>query len=180
MATTHYTAPPSVRSARGAPAASRVVIGVVLAGMVAGMMFGMLQMTVEAVIGQGFWSPLRYIASVFTLGTNTDPRFSLGPVAVGLAGHMMNSVMLGAVFAALVWKLTRNPINLAIAGMAWGGMLFVVTWWAVLPNIDPAMKLVNEQWFLVSHLVYGMVLGLGVAVAQRVSQVQHSSGRGGS
>jgi hypothetical protein len=42
-------------------------------------------------------------------------------------------------------------------------------WWAVLPTIDPAMKLLNTPWFFVAHLVFGMVLGLGVAVARRLS-----------
>ncbi|MHB8718668.1 MAG: hypothetical protein ACYDAC_07220 [Candidatus Dormibacteria bacterium] len=172
MATTHFTTPPSVRTAHSPSLTRGTVGGVLLAGMVAGMMFGMLQMIVEAVIGQGFWSPLRYIASVFTLGSNTDPSFAIGPVIVGLGGHMMNSIVLGAVFAALVWKLLRNPVALAMAGMMWGAILFVVTWWAVLPTIDPAMRLVNGPWFFVSHLVYGMVLGLGLAVVRRVSQAR--------
>jgi hypothetical protein len=137
--------------------------------MVAGMMMGLLQMIVEAVSGNGFWSPLRYIASVFTRGTNTDASFAFGPVIAGLGGHMMNSVILGAIFTAAVWKLIRNPLVLAIAGMMWGAMIYVFMWWAVLPTIDPAMKLLNTPWFFVAHLVFGMVLGLGVAVARRLS-----------
>jgi len=170
MATTHFTRP-SLRTS-GTPVNTRAVGSVLIATMAAGMMFGMLQMIVEAVIGHGFWSPLRYIASVFTRGANTDPSFSLGPVIVGLGGHMMNSVILGVIFAAVVWKLVHNPIVLAMAGMLWGAIVYVFMWWAVIPTIDPAMKLLNAPWFFVSHLVFGMVLGLGVAVVQRVSQRQ--------
>jgi hypothetical protein len=137
--------------------------------MVAGMMMGILQMILEAVIGHGFWSPLRYIASVFTRGTDIDPSFAIGPVIVGLGGHMMNSVILGAIFAAAVWKLIRNPIVLAMTGMMWGAVIYTLTWRTVVPTIDPAMKLLNAPWFFIAHLVFGMVLGLGVAVTQRLS-----------
>jgi len=170
MATTHFTRP-SLRTSV-TPVNTRAVGSVLIATMAAGMMFGMLQMIVEAVIGHGFWSPLRYIASVFTRGASIDPSFSLGPVIVGLGGHMMNSVILGVIFAAMVWKPVHNPIVLAMAGMMWGAIVYVVMWWAVIPTIDPAMTLLNAPWFFVSHLVFGMVLGLGVAVVQRVSQRQ--------
>jgi len=65
----------------------RASVGTVVAGLVAGMGYGMMEMVIEAVGGKGFWSPLRFIASVFTLGTDTDPSFALAPVFVGLMGH---------------------------------------------------------------------------------------------
>lgn len=169
MATAHY-ARPSLHSRASTPVNRSAVSGVLLATMVAGMMFGIMQMIVEALIGHGFWSPLRYIASVFTRGVNTDPSFSLGPVIVGLGGHMFNSMILGAVFAMLVWKLTRNPAVLAMLGMMWGVAVWAFMWLAVVPTVDPAMDLLNHGWFLGAHLVFGMVLGLGIAMAQRVAQ----------
>ncbi len=36
-------------------------------------------------------------------------------------------------------------------------------WYVILPGIDPAMRLVNGVGFFVSHLVYGLSLGVGVA-----------------
>ena len=118
-------------------------------------------------IGDGFRSPLKYIASVFTRGAAVDPSFSLGPVIVGLGGHMMNSMMLGAVFAMSVWKLMRNPVALAMLGMMWGAAVWAFMWLAVIPTIDPAIKLLNAPWFFGAHLVFGMVLGFGIALAQR-------------
>lgn len=162
----------SVRVTSGTPVNKRAAASVLLVTMAAGMMFGMLQMIVEAVVGNGFWSPLRYVASVFTRGADTDPTFSLGPVIVGLGGHMMNSVILGVIFAAVVWKLIHNPVVLAMAGMMWGAIVYAFMWLAVVPAVDPAMRLLNAPWFFVSHLVFGMVLGLGVAAAQRISQRQ--------
>ncbi len=135
-------------------------------GLIAGIAFGMLQMIVEAVIGRGFWSPLRYIASVFTLGKDTDPTFSLIPVVVGLMGHMMNSIILGMVFAFLISPLIRNTAALAVAGMAYGAVVFLAMWYVILPVIDPAMKLVNGPWFFISHLMYGLILGVGISVVR--------------
>jgi hypothetical protein len=169
MASTHVSTRTAPGFTRATPFNKRAVGGVLVAAMAAGMMMGMLQMLVEAVSGHGFWAPLRYIASVFTRGADTDAGFSAGPVLVGLAGHMMISVILGTIFAIVVWKLTRNPIVLAILGMMWGALVYAFMWWGVTATIDPAMQLVNAQWFFVSHLVFGMVLGLGVAVAQRLS-----------
>jgi hypothetical protein len=136
---------------------------VLLVGLVAGMVYGMLEMVIEALIGHGFWSPLRYIASVFTLGRDTDPSFSLVPVVVGLMGHMMNSAIFGLLFAQLISRPLRTPATLVIGGMVYAAAIFVAMWFVVLPLIDPAMNLVNGAGFLVSHLMFGLVLGAGIA-----------------
>jgi hypothetical protein len=141
---------------------------VVLASSVAAMAFGMAEMVIEAARGDGFWAPLRYIASVFTRGTDTDPSFSVIPVVVGLMGHMMNSIILGALFALAVWRLRANALTLAMLGAMYGAGIFAVMWWGVLPAIDPAMKIVSGAGFLITHLIFGMMLGLGIAVARQL------------
>jgi hypothetical protein len=124
-------------------------------------------MIIEAVRGDGFWAPLRYIASVFTRGADTDPSFSLIPVLVGLMGHMMNSIILGALFAVAVWRLRRaTAITLMVGGMMYGAAIFAVMWWGILPAIDPAMKIVSGAGFFITHLIFGMMLGLSVAAAR--------------
>lgn len=139
---------------------------ILVVGLIAGMAFGMIEMIIEAVIGRGFWSPLRYIASVFTLGKDTDPSFSLIPVVVGLMGHMMNSVIMGMVFALVISRIISTPAGLAFAGMAYAAVVFVALWYVILPLIDPAMKLVNGPGFFVSHLMYGLILGLGISLVR--------------
>lgn len=131
-------------------------------GLVAGMGFGMMEMVIEAIVGRGFWAPLRFIASVFTLGKDTDPSFSFLPVVVGLMGHMMNAIILGLLFALVVSRIASGVIGLALAGVAYAAGIFVVMWFLLLPLIDPAMLLVNGAGFFVSHLMYGLLLGLGI------------------
>ncbi|HKF19299.1 MAG TPA: hypothetical protein VKF14_19230 [Candidatus Dormibacteraeota bacterium] len=66
-----------------------------LVAAAAGLGFAMTEMVIEAVAGKGFWASLRFIASILTRGKDTDPSFSVGPVIVGVAGHMVESVVLG-------------------------------------------------------------------------------------
>ncbi len=146
--------------ANGAPAFDRRVL---LVGLVAGMVYGMMEMVIEAVIGHGFWSPLRYIASVFTLGKDTDPNFSLVPVVIGLMGHMMNSAIFALLFAQLISRPIRTTAGFVSGAMVYAVAIFFAMWFVVLPVIDPAMKLVNGAGFLASHLMFGFVLGAGIA-----------------
>ncbi len=143
-----------------APAFDRRIL---LVGLVAGMVYGMSEMVIEAVIGHGFWSPLRYIASVFSLGKDTDPNFSLVPVVVGLMGHMMNSAIFALLFAQLISRPLRARAGLVTGGMIYAAAIFFAMWFVVLPLIDPAMKLVNGLGFFASHLMFGLVLGAGIA-----------------
>lgn len=135
---------------------------ILVVGLVAGMGFGMMEMVIEAVVGKGFWAPLRFIASVFTLGKDTDPSFSFLPVVVGLMGHMMNSVILGLVFALVISRIASGVVGLALTAMAYAAAIFAVMWFLLLPLIDPAMLLLNGAGFFLSHLMYGLLLGLGI------------------
>ena len=138
-----------------------------LVGLVAGMAYGMMEMAIEAVIGHGFWSPLRYIASVFTLGRDTDPSFAAIPVVVGLMGHMMNALIFGLIFALLIAPRISGRAGLISAGMVYAAAIFFVMWLVVLPLIDPAMGLVNPVGFFFSHVLYGLVLGAGLALLRQ-------------
>jgi len=145
----------------------RVSVGTTVAGLVAGMGYGMMEMIIEAIWGKGFWSPLRFIASVFTLGSDTDPSFAVVPVFVGLMGHMMNSVLFGIVFALFVSRIAHGTVGLAVTGMIYAAAIFVAMWFVVLPLIDRAMLLLNPIGFFASHLMYGLLLGVGIAYAHR-------------
>jgi hypothetical protein len=156
------------RARRRDGASFRLDPRILLAGVIASMAFGMVEMLIEAGIhgfGDGFWSPLKYIAAVFTRGADTDPTFAIGPVIVGLMGHMMNALFLGIVFAYLTRRV-RSWMALAAGGMMYGAAVFLVMWYGVLVALDPAMKHVDNTGFFLSHLVYGGMLGIGIAVAR--------------
>ena len=147
------------------PFTARIKGRSLLIAVAAGLGFAMTEMVIEAVSGKGFWAPLRFIASILTLGKDTDPSFSLVPVIVGVAGHMIESVVLGLVFIVLAGRITHSAIGLALTGMVYGAVLFTGSWFVVLRLVDSAMLLLNGPGFLVSHVMFGLLLGLGTWLA---------------
>lgn len=134
------------------------------AGLIASLVMGMWEMMVEAIIpnGAGFWSAPTYIAAtVFrNLQTVAHPvPFDLVAVTAGLMGHMMNSVILGLIFALLIAPRTKSLVSQAIAGMMYGAVVYVVMALAVVPLVDPVMANLNAVVFFLGHLMWGVALG---------------------
>ena len=49
--------------------------------------------------------------------------------------------------------------------MVYGAVLFAGSWFVVLPLVDSTMLLLNGPGFLVSHMMFGLLLGLGTWLA---------------
>jgi len=43
--------------------------------------------------------------------------------------------------------------------MVWGVVVFVITWFVVVPAVDPVLLNVNAGAFFVAHLMWGLALG---------------------
>jgi len=93
-----------------------------------------------------------------------NPNFDLAPLILGMMGHMMNSIVLGLIFVAFAYYLTRSVGGLLLLGMMYGAAVFAIMWWLVAPAVDPAMQEVNGALFFIGHLMYGGVLGLVAGV----------------
>ena len=116
-----------------------------------------------------------------------------GTVLLGLVTHFVLAIALGVMFAMLIIGVgigrlslapLRTPVGIVVTTMIGGAIVYVVNRWLILPAIDPMMKLVPQAWFLVSHLLYGLVVGLGITmIASRegVLSTQHrGAGTAGS
>jgi hypothetical protein len=139
---------------------------VVLAGLIASMVMGMIEMLYEALGGQGFWAPVVFIAATVLRdlqGVGSPVPFLAIPVVLGLMGHMMNSVILGVVFARVAAPRLNGPGPLAMAGAVYGLVVFAAMWFAVVPLLDPALLRLNGAVFAAAHLMWGVALGLGLA-----------------
>lgn len=79
---------------------------------------------------------------------------------LGLAGHMMNSVILAAVFGLVVPRFVSGAWPLLFGGMLYGAVVFAVMWFVVVPLVDPLMHNLNVLVFLLGHLMWGAALGL--------------------
>lgn len=140
------------------------VRAILIGGVVASLVIAMWEMIVEAVLpdGAGFFGvPIAIGATVIRdlQGSSNPIPFNFAALVLGLAGHMMNSVVLAAVFGLAVRRRGLALNRLVIAGMAWGVAVFVGTWYVLLPAIDPLMLNVNAIAFLIGHLMWGGVLG---------------------
>lgn len=138
---------------------------VILAGLIASVVMGMVQMIYEAVAGAGFWAPVVFIAATILRNlqhVSIPVPFLIGPVVLGLMGHMMNSVVLGLSFSWIVGGL-RGATNLLMAGVVYGLVVFVAMWYLVVPAIDPVLLHLNMPVFLIAHVMWGAALGLVIA-----------------
>lgn len=139
---------------------------ILVGGLVASLVMAMWQMVVEALLpnGAGVFGPPIAIGATLVRslqGASNPIPFDGVALAVGLAGHMMNSVILAAVFGAVVSAFGRamGSIGLVIAGMAWGVAVFAVMWLVVIPAVDPVAANLNEPTFLAAHVMWGAALG---------------------
>jgi hypothetical protein len=158
---------------------------ILLVGAVGGMIAGMMMAMVEMIYGWAsdahtFWdAPMAIWAWVGGIDHFGEPANHVGPIILGLGGHMMNSVMIGIVFAALLTALrpqgTLAPVML---GIAYGLGAWAIMRYAILPlnggEDDLFTKdLVSPQWvWWLAHGALGMTAGVVYDVARRVGFVR--------
>jgi len=137
---------------------------ILVGGIVASLVIAMWQMIVEAVIadGAGLFGPPIAIGATIIRDLQGSPNpipFDLAALVIGLAGHMMNSVVLAAVFGIAVGRRGLGTSRLMVAGVGWGVIVFAATWLVVLPIVDPVMLNLNAAAFLAGHAMWGAALG---------------------
>lgn len=146
----------------------------VVAGLVASVLMGMVSMVGEALLGAGFWAAPTLIAATILRDLQAlEPPVPLLPLplVLGLMGHMMNSVVLAALFEVTVGRVFAVREQAAAAGAVFGLLVFAVMWLIVLPFADPVMTALNPAVFAAAHLVWGATVGYlghaGAMVARR-------------
>ncbi len=151
------------------------------AGVVASLVMAMFAMIAAWAKGTGFFTPLYHIASIAGSGdammtsmqaatTGSNFRFVLGTAVLGALIHMMTGAMYGALFGLIVSRLNVSFPVLAVAGIAYGALVFALSAFLALPLAaaifgagDPIKNMAAMAgWgtFLVEHLLYGLTLGV--------------------
>lgn len=155
---------------------ARILTVGIVGGMVAGMMMAMVEMIYGWLSDEHtLWdAPMAIWAWVFGLDHFGDPANHVWPIVLGMGGHMMNSAMIGVVFAALAFTIRpRNVVVAVMLGVAYGLAIWVVMRYVVLPLNDPESTLfttdrVSPQWvWWLSHAALGMTAGLVYRAAAR-------------
>jgi hypothetical protein len=151
-----------------------------MAGMVAALVMGLFSMVWAATHGLGLYTPLYQVTAVVEpgpLGVSLGEAaegwryyFEVGPVAAGMAVHLVIGAGFGVVFALVAWAVRLRGRAAVAAGAAYGlavgGLMgLVLLPWAAGETaggqlIADAPRLLGWPVFAVAHLLYGLVLGL--------------------
>jgi len=156
------------------------------AGVIASVVMAMYAMMAAYAKDTGFFTPLYHIASLVTSdadmmtsmkadGMGGDAfTFLFGPAVLGAMIHMMTGAMYGALFGGVVARLRLGLAALAGVGMVFGFGVFAFSAYLGLPlaasifdSGDPITNMAEMAgWgtFIIEHLMYGVALGVLVAV----------------
>lgn len=175
--------PVGVAGKAGSQVGAETIVKVgAIAGLAGGMMMAMWQMVVGAIaqeptavagIDSSFWTAVTSIPSVL-FGTQWfHGSFEFWAVALGLMGHMMNSMVLGIVGVTIATRLLGSRPSIASA-MAVGMMFGLVLEVAVVNLIVNQVQDVNTlytstpEWsWWVAHGIFGATLGMIAATLLR-------------
>ena len=161
----------------GLSAAKRILLIGAIGGTVAGMMMAMFEMLYGwASDAHTFWdAPMAIWSWVGGIEHFGHPGNHVGPILLGLGGHMANSMMVGIVFAALMTALRpRDDVTPIMAGVAFGLGAWAIMRYGILPLNQGESDLfttglVSPQWvWWLAHAVLGMTAGLVYDGARRL------------
>jgi hypothetical protein len=158
------------------------------AGVIASLVMAMYAMLAAYAKDTGFFTPLYHIASLVTDDSDMMKSMSadqmdgdaftffFGPAILGAMIHMMTGAMYGAVFGLIASRLRLGIAALTGVGIVYGFLVFAMSAYIGLPlaatifdSGDPIKNMAEMAgWgtFIIEHLMYGVVLGLLVAVAR--------------
>lgn len=135
---------------------ARLMRGAV-AGLLAGLLFIVATMWLASADGKPAEMPLRMISTII----KGDAAMADGTTSVGLgwATHLVLSAIFGVVFA-LVTPLLRSNGTVAIVGVGYGLLLYVVNFLVLAPLVFTTFQKANQPFELVVHVVFGTLVGL--------------------
>jgi hypothetical protein len=149
-----------------------------LLGAVAGAAAGLAMAGVEMIYGwassahtawdapMGIWA---YIGGLNHFG---KPANHIGPIVLGIGGHMMNAILIGIVFVALM-RILHDPPGALLLGTAFGVGLWALQRYVFLPINTPEDRLfttgvISPQWvWWIAHVALGTTLGLVYVLGRR-------------
>jgi uncharacterized membrane protein YagU involved in acid resistance len=144
---------------------------ILLVGAAAGVAGGLAMAAVEMIYGWASsahtaWdAPMGIWADIGGLNHFGRPVDHIGPIVLGIGGHMLNAIFVGVVFVALV-RLLRYPTAAPVLGAAFGAGLWALQRYVLLPINTPEDKLfttatISPPWvWWLAHLALGTTIGL--------------------
>jgi hypothetical protein len=144
-------------------------------GIVGGVAMALCAALYGIVVQHSLWYPLNLLAAIAVphmadADVTTLRAFDGLAFVVGIVAHGVISVLVGALYAAILPLLPRRHL-------LWGGLLAPLLWtgflWAILGVVDPAMNArIAWGWFVASQIAFGLTAGYVVARATPVATAQ--------
>ena len=136
--------------------ARRLVRGAV-GGLLAGLVFIFITRWFASSVGDPSDGPLMMISTLL----KGDGSMAAGTASASLGWgiHFGLSAAFGIVFA-LMAPFFRTNGTVAIAGVLYGGLLYLVNFKILAPIAFPIFKLANQPFEVVVHIVFGFLLAL--------------------
>jgi hypothetical protein len=144
-------------------------------GLVGGCAMALCAAAYGVVVQHSLWYPLNLLAAMAVphmaeADVATLRGFDSVAFVVGIVAHGLISILVGALYAAMLPLLPRRH-------MLWGGLLAPLLWtgflWAILGVIDPALNArIAWTWFVASQIAFGLTAGYVVARATPVATAQ--------
>ena len=139
----------------------------IVAGLIGGIIFGIMMQMMTAPTPEGGQMPMMAMVAKVVRSDS---------VAVGWLYHLFNSAVIGGIFG---WLLGTRSHSFG-AGLGWGAV-YVFAWWITgglilmplllgMPPFAPLQMAPMRpvaMGSLVGHLIYGVVLGGGLAMLTR-------------
>lgn len=128
-----------------------------IGGLISGTLFMLVTMWFAASTGGEAKGPLLMISTI-VLGKGAMEA-GTASVGVGLAVHGVLSAAFGALFAMVVSAFRTNG-TLLLAGTAYGALLYLVNFKIFAPLAFPVLKMANQPFEVVVHIVFGTLLAV--------------------
>ena len=144
-------------------------------GLVGGLAMALCAAIYGIVVQHSVWYPLNLLAAIAVprmadADVTTLRAFDGLAFVVGLIAHGVTSVLVGALYAAILPLVPRRHL-------LWGGLLGPLLWtgflWAIMGVINPALNArIAWDWFVASQIAFGLTAGYVVARATPVATAQ--------
>src|SRR5262249_33153007 len=135
-------------------------------GLVGGVAMAICAAIYGIVVQRSVWYPLNFLAALALppladADVATLRAFDGLAFVVGIVAHVLISVLVGALYAAILPLLPRRHL-------LWGGLLAPLLWtgflWSILGVVDPVLNArIAWTWFVASQIAFGLTAGYVVA-----------------
>ena len=147
----------------------RAALAGAFAGLTAGVLLTMFMTVMSASAGKDIWYGIKGAAAPFLGERAMQPGFDLGAAALGLVCHLGISAAWGALFGLLVYTL--RPALVMAASVAWGFVVWLGMYYAVLPLVGLASMQHDAPVgrAIAFHLIFSVATGAALLLYRRLT-----------